>query len=133
MKKRKGLGASPSAPRFILEDGKSVEIATLKEIPGRVRRRAIPPKPKMVSVMLQLRHSINGRYFGPGRVTVTEKQAQNFLHVEQNAAEKELSLVQQRAYIIEFHNGVPIRREVPSQRFDDILMREEVPLHSMGG
>ena len=85
----------------------------------------------MVTVRLQLRHSVNGKFFGPGVVTVPEKKAQMFLNVEHEAALKEDSLVRQQAFIVSFRNGVPVRREVPAQRFDDILAREELPLDVM--
>ena len=134
MSTKKGAGKSPSSPnpRFILEDGQQVEIAAPDE--GQ-RRRGRPPlnKPKLISVTLQLRHSVNGHYYGPGLVRITEKEAQRFLNVEYEAACKEDSLMRQQAFIIQFRNGVPVRREVPAQRFDDILAREELPMDTMGG
>ena len=133
MKKRKGLGGSPSSPRFVLEDGQQIEVAALEDIPGKPRRRGRPPlnRPKLVEVTLQMRHSINGRFFGPGPVRVTENDAQHFLNTEHVAAEKELSLVQERAFLIGMQNGVPVKREVPAQRFDSLLMREELPVGTM--
>ena len=119
------------APKFILEDGQSVEITADSEVYRKKRGRPPLNKPKLSTVTLQLRHSINGQYYGPGVVTLPQKQAQMFLNVEYDAALKEDSLVRQQAFIIQFRNGVPVRREVPAQRFDDILGREELPVESM--
>ena len=136
MARRNGKAGSPSpahrTPKFVLEDGQSVEATVDHEVSRKPRGRPpLPPKPKMVTVRLQLRHSVNGKFFGPGVVTVPEKKAQMFLNVEHEAALKEDSLVRQQAFIVSFRNGVPVRREVPAQRFDDILAREELPLDVM--
>ena len=135
MARRKGKAGSPSpanlAPKFILEDGQSVEITADPEVYRKKRGRPPLNKPKLSTVRLQLRHSVNGKFYGPGVVTVPEKKAQLFLNVEHEAALKEDSLVRQQAFIISFRNGVPVRREVPAQRFDDILAREELPLATM--
>ena len=94
-----------------------------------------PQKPKssakLVTVTLQLRHSVNGISYGPGDVTVSENLAAMFLHTEANTADKELSLVQQRAYIISFTRHGPVKRQVPWAQFDRILGQMEVPLESM--
>lgn len=88
-----------------------------------------PPKPPaLVQVTLSLRHSLNGQFYGPGTIMLPEHKARRLLNTEQEAQEKELSLVQQRAFIMGFRNGVPMRREVPYQRFDEILTREELTL-----
>lgn len=88
---------------------------------------------KPVIVTLQMRHTINGRAYGPGTVTLSPSKAQAFLHTEHEALAKEDSLNRQQAFIIGFRGGVVMRREVPAARFDDLLMREELPIHSTGG
>ena len=135
MARRKGKAGSPSpahlTPRFVLEDGQPVEATVDREVYRKPRGRPPLPKPKVSTVRLQLRHSVNGKFYGPGVVTIPEKKAQLFLNVEHEAALKEDSLVRQQAFIISFRNGAPVRREVPAQRFDDILAREELPLDTM--
>ena len=128
MRKKKGQGGSPSSsqPRFVLEDGQSVEIASSEEGPRKKRGRPPLNRPKLLTVTLQMRHSINGVFYGPGTVRLSESKAMAFLNTEQAATEKEDSLFQQRAFILGFRNGVPMRREVPAQRFDDIMAREEL-------
>ena len=116
------------APRFVLEDGQSVEIAYTGKPRGRPKSG-----PKPVVVTLQMRHSINGKFYGPGTVTLSEGKARTLLNTEHEAMHKEDSLVRQQAFIIQFRNGVPMRREVPAGQFDNILMREELPLTNMGG
>ena len=83
-----------------------------------------PPKPEMVTVTLQLRHPINGIFYGPGRVTVSRAQAEAFFNTEYEAASKELSLNQQQAFIIGWGPGGPVKRQVPVDRFEAILARE---------
>ena len=87
----------------------------------------------MVTITLLMRHSINGRFYGPGIVTLTESKANAFLNVEHEAQAKEASLFQERAFIVSFRGGVPVRREVPAAMFDTLLAREELPIQSMGG
>lgn len=137
MAKPKGKVGSPSStqPRFVIEDGESIEATADREVYRKKKSRHFNPTlpPKMVTVTLQMRHSINGIFYGPGTVTLTESKANAFLNTEHEAMAKETSLFQQQAFIIGFRNGVPVRREVPAQRFDDILAREELPIETMGG
>ena len=103
-----------------------------------VGRKKAKPKPKkkpvkMVGVTLQLRHHINGETYGPGDVRVSETLAQHFQHVESEAGEKELSLLQQRAFIIIAGPYGVRKQEVPWARFNEILERSEVPLGAIGG
>ncbi len=85
---------------------------------------AINLKPQKVTVMLQLRHSVNGNFYGPGRVTLPQDMADLFLNTEANAAEKELSLNQQQAFIIGMGPGGPVKRQVPWAKFDQLLTQE---------
>ena len=96
------------------------------------RSPAYPKQPKIITIHLTMRHSRNGVFYGPGAVRTTEEKAKSFLNTEHEAQAKELSLVQERAFIIGFQNGVPIRREVPAAQFDNILTREELPMGSVG-
>ena len=64
---------------------------------------------------------------------LTESKARRLLSTEYDAMAKETELTQNRAFILSFRNGVPVRREVPASRFDDILTREELPVGSTGG
>lgn len=86
-----------------------------------------------VEVQLQIRHHVNGKSYGPGMVRVPESLANQFLNTEARAADKELSLVQQRAYIITAGRYGPRKKEVPWARFDDILNRSEIPINQLGG
>jgi hypothetical protein len=95
-------------------------------------RKAVHKAPK-VQVTLQLRHYVNQKPYGPGVVTVSKEMAQQFMQTEQEMAAQELSLVQQRAFIITAGPYGPIKREVPWQRFDTILNQSEVPLSAFGG
>ncbi len=134
MRKKKGEGESPSSPqpRFVIEDGEAIEVAAAKEVFNRKQAaKHRPPPPKLMPVTLQMRHSINGKFYGPGTLMLTEKEAQRFLNVEYEAMLKEDSLTRQQAFIISMHNGVPVRREVPTEQFDNILMREELPVGNM--
>ena len=81
-------------------------------------------KPQRVTVNLQLRHSVNGKFYGPGRVTVPQDFADTFLHTEAEANEKELSLNQQQAFIIGMGPGGPVKRQVPWAKFDQLLTQE---------
>ena len=111
-----------------------------KRQPGRPRKPVVaqapkPPKPaKLVTVQLQLRHTVNGKNYGPGMVTVSESLARMFQNTEANVADKELSLVQQRAYIITFGPRGPQKRQVPWEKFNQILNGQSgTPLESMTG
>ena len=98
-----------------------------KRQPGRPRKPIVAPAPKplkpvkLITVQLQLRHTVNGRAYGPGMVTVSESLARMFQNTEANTADKELSLVQQRAYIITFGPRGPQKRQVPWDKFNQIL------------
>ena len=85
---------------------------------------AINLKSPKVTVMLQLRHSLNGVFYGPGRVTLPTEVADLFLNTEANAAEKELTLNQQQAFIIGMGPGGPVKRQVPWAKFDQLLTQE---------
>ena len=79
---------------------------------------------KWVTVNLAMRHSINGHFFGPGAVRVSPAQAEAFLNVEHEAAAKEYSLMQQQAFVLTFGpSGQPLKRQVPFERFDEVLAR----------
>ena len=80
--------------------------------------------PKMVTITLSMRHSINGKFYGPGTLTTTEAKARAFLNAEHAAQEKEMSLQRQEAYIIGVGPGGPVKRQVPWAQFDTILNRE---------
>jgi uncharacterized Fe-S cluster-containing radical SAM superfamily enzyme len=54
-----------------------------------------------------------------------------FLHTEAEAGKKELSLVQQQAFIIKFGRHGPVKQQVPWQQFDRILAQAEIPIDSM--
>ena len=115
---------------------KQVEVAEPtrdREVYRAPKARTAPPKPLMVTVTLQMRHSINGLFTGPGTVTLPEAKARAFLNIEHEALAKEDTLVRQQAFIVSFRNGVPVRREVPASRFDEILGREELPISTFGG
>lgn len=79
-----------------------------------------------IMVDLKMRHSVNGRFYGPGKVLVHRHKAEMFLNTEYEAAQKEVSLQQQQAFIIGNRNGVMAKRQVPWAQFDDILGRSEV-------
>ena len=85
---------------------------------------AISLKPHSVTVTLQLRHSVNGKFYGPGKVTVIQELADVFLNTEAEAASKELSLVRQEAFIIGMGPGGPVKRQVPWAKFDQLLTQE---------
>ncbi|MGH7274520.1 MAG: hypothetical protein ACREIQ_08705, partial [Nitrospiria bacterium] len=77
---------------------------------------------QLITVNLQMRHSVNGQFFGPGPVRVSQGLADAFLNTEYEAAQKELSLVQQQAFMIQYGpNGSPVKRQVPWERFNEIL------------
>ena len=112
---------------------RQVATATGPDPELQVRKAQLPAPPKMVTITLLMRHSINGKFYGPGIVTLTESKANAFLNVEHEAQAKEASLFQERAFIVSFRGGVPVRREVPAAMFDTLLAREELPIQSMGG
>lgn len=93
-------------------------------------KRTAPPK--LVTVNLSMRHSFNGKFYGPGKVLVSPTKADVFLNTEHIAAQKEMSLTRQDAFIINYgpHGGL-VKRQVPWARFDDILAREELPLDQL--
>ena len=82
------------------------------------------PKPEYQWVELQMRHSVNGVFYGPGRVRLLKNMAEAFLNTEFMAIEKEQSLNQQQAFIIGWGPGGPVKRQVPWAQFDTILQRE---------
>ena len=142
--KANGKGASPSAPEP--KPKRKNPRTTMKSILAqREAERALqppkpprpktvrPPKPEMLTITLQMRHSINGVFYGPGRMTVPKSMAESFLNTEYMAAEKELSLQRQEAFIIGFGPSGPVKRQVPWAQFDTIMSREELPLQSMTG
>lgn len=75
----------------------------------------------LVTVTLTMRHSFNGKFYGPGTVRLSESKGNLFLSQEQAAGEKELDLQQQKAYIITLGGGAPAKRQVPWAQFDTIL------------
>ena len=76
----------------------------------------------MTTVTLQMRHSFNGRFFGPGTVTLSVNKANMFLNQEYEAGQKELSLHQQQAFILAFNpQGGMYKRQVPWAQFDTLL------------
>ena len=79
---------------------------------------------KYVTVHLQMRHSINGTFVGPGPVRVPVGQAEAFLNVEHEAIQKEQSLTQQQSFIIGWGPFGPVKRQVPTARFEELLTRE---------
>ena len=84
---------------------------------------------KHIIVHLQMRHSVNGHFYGPGAVRLSPSQAEAFLKTEHEAAEKEFSLMQQQAFIIKYGpNGAPMKHQVPYAKFDQILGQSEVAL-----
>ena len=100
---------------------------TFGKTPIRPGGRAYQTKrgfPKFVTVTLQLRHSFNGKFYGPGTVKLPHHKAEMFLNTEHEAAQKELSLQQQQAYIISMGGGAPAKRQVPWAQFDTILGRD---------
>ena len=107
--------------------------AKLHPKPPKPPRVPAPKKEKLIQINLGMRHSFNGVFIGPGLVTTTEAKARRLLSTEHDAMSKEIELTQNRAFIMSFRNGVPVRREVPASRFDDILAREELPVGTMGG
>ena len=96
-------------------------------------REASKPAQKIpkVRVNLQLQHSVNGLNYGPGSVLVDENLANLFMNTEQQCAEKEMSLVQQQAFIIRMGRNGPVKQQVPWAQFDSILSREELPVQSI--
>mgnify|MGYP001560340587 FL=1 len=128
--------------KSILADPARARRAAKRAAARAIRKAAEPPKPpkppvpkkeKLVPVTLGMRHSLNGVFIGPGTVMLTESKARRLLSTEYDAMAKETELTQNRAFILSFRNGVPVRREVPASRFDDILTREELPVGSTGG
>lgn len=85
--------------------------------------RATPKQghPNFATVTLALRHSFNGKFYGPGTVKVPFNKANIFLRAEQEAGEKEYSLQQQQAFIINMAGGAPSKRQVPWAQFDQYL------------
>jgi len=94
-------------------------------------KAAAKRKDPIVEVTLLLKHSVNGKSFGPGTVFVPASLAQMFLCTEDRAIEKERSLVQQRAYIIQVGRHGATKREVPYAKFDQILANSEIPIGDM--
>ena len=91
----------------------------------RVQDKPTPSKPStLLPFHLTMRHSVNGNFIGPGVVYLTKTKGEALLNTEYMAAEKEASLTQQRAYIIGFGAGGPMKRQVPWDQFDTIIMRE---------
>lgn len=82
--------------------------------------------PKLMTVILQMRHSFNGRFYGPGPVKVTREKAERLLNTEYEAAAKEVALQQQQAYLLVNRGGVIGKRQVPVAQFDQILAASEV-------
>lgn len=77
--------------------------------------------PEFVTITLAMRHSFNGKFYGPGTVKVPYNKANIFLRAEQEAGEKEYSLQQQQAFIINMAGGAPSKRQVPWAQFDHYL------------
>ena len=78
---------------------------------------------KLVTINLQMRHSINGKFYGPGPVTITPAKAAAFLNTEHIAGEKEFNLMQVQSFILGLGPGGPVKRQVSTARFDEILSR----------
>ena len=125
-----GDGASPSAPtpKPLAKARRRLNKAEAKaRRPKRVFKPR-DPQAGFVTVTLQMRHSFNGKFYGPGTIRLSPTKAQVFLNTEHEAMQKEDSLSRQEAYIIGVGPGGPIKRQVPWAQFDNILAREELPL-----
>ena len=110
----------------IPETGQALQLPPVISV-GRPRTVSEPRplSPPLVTVHLQMRHTVNGHVFGPGPVKLSPGQAEAFLHTEHEANAKEISLTQQQAFIIQYGpSGQPIRRQVPWAQFDVIMSRE---------
>lgn len=134
-----GFGRNAGLKVFERERELAAEVARVREakrVKIVTRNAAIAakrPKPGMLQVVLQLRHSINGRNYGPGLVTCLADQAAEFLNTEAACADKERSLVQQQAFIVSFRDGMPTKRQVPWAQFDAIMGQTAIPIDAMGG
>ena len=83
------------------------------------------PVPKLITITLQMRHSVNGKAYGPGIVQVSQGKAEAFMNTEHAAIQKELEMHQQQAFIVGFNRqGGMYKRQVPWAQFDTILGRE---------
>lgn len=82
--------------------------------------------PKLITITLAMRHSFNGRFYGPGPVRVTREKAERLLNTEYEAAQKEVNLQQQQAFLLVNRGGVIGKRQVPFAQFDQILANSEV-------
>ena len=141
---RNGKGASPSAPEP--KPKRKNPRTTMKSILAKreAERALLPPKPprpktpkpfkqEYITVTLNLRHSVNGVFYGPGTVRIVKGMAESFLNTEHEAAAKEMSLGRQEAFIIGFGPSGPVKRQVPWAQFDAYMAREELPIQSMTG
>lgn len=92
-------------------------------------RKATPKTGRTpVTVILSMRHSFNGKFYGPGEVRISGNKAQIFLNAEAGAIAKEYSLQRNEAYIMVNRGGVIGKRQVPAAQFDSILAQSEVAL-----
>ena len=138
--RRLGDGASPSAPepppKPLAKASRRLRRAeqeALRPPKRRYKLSKVRGEPALITVTLQMRHSFNGKFYGPGTVRVTPTKAQIFLNTEHEAGQKESSLSRQEAFIIGVGPGGPMKRQVPWAQFDTILSREELPLTHMEG
>lgn len=96
---------------------------TILGIPPETRKT---PRKTYIDVYLQLKHSVNGKSYGPGQVKISTGLADMFLHTEGRAIANEISLMQHRAFIIQAGPRGVFKREVSPARFDAILGQAEV-------
>ena len=97
---------------------------TILGIPPPAPRKT--PRKKYIDVYLQMKHSVNGKSYGPGQVKISEAMSDMFLNTEGKAIDKEISLMQHRAFIIQAGPHGVFKREVSPARFDAILAQAEV-------
>ena len=116
-------------PRLFLDllmatERKKRKKRTILGIPPPAPRKT--PRRTYVDVLLQLKHSVNGKSYGPGHVKIREDLADMFMYTEEKALEQERSLMQHRAFIIQAGPHGVFKREVSPARFDAILAQAEV-------
>ena len=115
-------------------EAKYAKIRAEKAVEKAAKIAAKPPKPaQLVTVTLQMRHTFNGRFYGPGTIRVSPTKAQIFLNTEHEALQKEASLSRQEAFLIGVGPGGPMKRQVPWAQFDNFLSREQLPLTNLPG
>lgn len=74
---------------------------------------------RQVTVILTMRHYVNGQAYGPGRVTTTANLATGFLHTEGHAGDMEEQFRGAKAAIVGPRKaGGHSIKEVPQETFD---------------